>query len=100
MCRRAIDDPEISLNEIIRRWPETVPVFFRHKMRCVACLISPFHTVTDACLEYGLNEASFRAELRAETNGERLPQARQDREGDKPQSSCVCFLPTRTSPKR
>jgi hypothetical protein len=32
-------------------------------MLCVGCLISPFHTVSDACAEYHLDEEAFVAEL-------------------------------------
>jgi hybrid cluster-associated redox disulfide protein len=32
-------------------------------MLCVGCLIAPFHTVTDACREYGLDETTFLEEL-------------------------------------
>ena len=46
-------------------WPATIPVFLRHRMLCVGCLIAPFHTIADACKEYGLDEAAFAAELRA-----------------------------------
>jgi hybrid cluster-associated redox disulfide protein len=34
-------------------------------MLCVGCLIAPFHTIVDACMEYGLDEEAFSAELRA-----------------------------------
>ena len=44
-------------------WPETIPVFLRHKMLCVGCMVNPFHTVIDACLEYGLNVDDFFDEL-------------------------------------
>ncbi|HET9069812.1 MAG TPA: hypothetical protein VFN28_14300, partial [Amaricoccus sp.] len=36
---------------------------------CVGCPIAPFHGVRDACAQYGLDEAAFRAELRAAVAG-------------------------------
>ena len=60
-----LDDPDMTLAELMTRWPVTIPVFVRHKMFCVGCLISPFHTVIDACDEYGLDEDAFFAELKA-----------------------------------
>ena len=57
------DDPDIPLADLMTHWPETIPVFMRHKMLCVGCLISPFHTIVDACNEYGLDEQTFVAEL-------------------------------------
>lgn len=59
-----LDDPDLPLADLMTRWPETIPVFLRHKMLCVGCLISPFHTIVDACAEYSLDETDFLAELR------------------------------------
>ncbi len=58
-------NPDTPLNELIADWPETVEVFFRHQMLCVGCPVAPFHTVTDACKEYGLEIDAFYAELTA-----------------------------------
>lgn len=58
-----LDDPDLPLSEMMSRWPQTIAVFNRHKMLCVGCLISPFHTIVDACAEYGLDENKFIAEL-------------------------------------
>lgn len=68
MRHPGLDDPDLPLAELIERWPDTVPVFLRHKMLCVGCLISPFHTIVDACAEYNLSESDFLAELREATS--------------------------------
>jgi hybrid cluster-associated redox disulfide protein len=60
-----IDDPDLTLVRLFSRWPATVSVFRSHRMLCFGCPIVPFHTVIDACDEYGLDEVVFRAELRA-----------------------------------
>lgn len=60
-----LDDPDLPLSEMMTRWPQTVPVFLRHKMLCVGCLIGPFHTIVDACAEYHLDQDAFIAELMA-----------------------------------
>ena len=64
MAKPNFESPDLALNELFNHWPETVAVFLKHGMDCVGCLIGPFHTVMDACLEYNLNEADFREELR------------------------------------
>ncbi|MEO9898989.1 MAG: DUF1858 domain-containing protein [Paracoccaceae bacterium] len=64
MRQPKLDDPDLPLAEMMTHWPETIPVFIRHKMLCVGCLISPFHTIVDACAEYSLDEGDFLAELR------------------------------------
>ena len=57
------DDPDLLLSDLMARWPQTIPVFLRKGMLCVGCLVNPFHTITDACLEYDLDEDEFIAEL-------------------------------------
>lgn len=64
MPQTRLDDPDLPLADLMARWPQTVSVFLRHRTFCVGCLISPFHTVTDVCAEYGLEEGPFMAELR------------------------------------
>ncbi|UWS79118.1 DUF1858 domain-containing protein [Phaeobacter sp. G2] len=58
-----LDDPDLALADLMTKWPQTIPVFVRHKMLCVGCLVSPFHTIADACAEYHLDEEVFLAEL-------------------------------------
>lgn len=60
-----MDDPDLPLRLLFDHWPNTVAVFLAHRMFCFGCPIAPFHTVVDACAEYRLDEAAFRAELRA-----------------------------------
>ena len=63
MARPDIDDPVLPLQVLFDRWPETAGVFLSHRMLCFGCPIAPFHTVVDACLEYGLDEDVFRRDL-------------------------------------
>ena len=63
-----IDDPDLHLADLVKRWPETIPVFMRHNMLCVGCLVGPFHTIEDACTEYGLDPETFLSELIQATN--------------------------------
>lgn len=63
MREMKLDNPDLPLADLMTRWPETIPVFARHRMLCVGCLISPFHTIVDACWEYDLDEDTFVSEL-------------------------------------
>ncbi|WP_292286223.1 DUF1858 domain-containing protein [Marivita sp.] len=58
-----MDDPDLPLADLMTEWPQTIHVFVRHRMLCVGCLVSPFHTVTDACAAYHLDEDLFLGEL-------------------------------------
>ena len=58
-----LNDLDLPLEVLMRQWPATISVFARHKMLCIGCTIGPFHTVLDACAEYGLEVDAFYAEL-------------------------------------
>ncbi|KXF92888.1 DUF1858 domain-containing protein [Phaeobacter inhibens] len=58
-----LDDPDLPLDVLMTIWPETVRVFMDHDMLCVGCMVSPFHSVSEACAEYHLDEEVFRAAL-------------------------------------
>ena len=64
MKRPKLDEKDLPLADLMTHWPETIPVFLRHKMLCVGCQIGPFHTIEDACREYGLDKTYFLAELK------------------------------------
>jgi hybrid cluster-associated redox disulfide protein len=63
MARIRIDDPDLPLADLMTEWPQTITVFLRHGMLCVGCLVSPLHTVPDACAAYHLDEDRFVREL-------------------------------------
>lgn len=56
-------DPDMTVDEIMRRWPMTIKVMMRHRMLCIGCPIGIFHTVADACQAHRLDIESFSAEL-------------------------------------
>jgi hybrid cluster-associated redox disulfide protein len=60
-----MEDPDLTLSQLFELWPSTASAFLSGHMACFGCPIAPFHTVIDACTEYGLDEAKFRAEMRA-----------------------------------
>lgn len=72
---------DVSVGDIMSRWPETIGVFLDFRLHCVGCPISGFHTFADAALEHGISEAALAAAI-AETiarsaTGGRVPARRQ-----------------------
>jgi hybrid cluster-associated redox disulfide protein len=68
-CRPRLDDPDLPLQLVFRCWPEVAAVFHAQGMACFGCPIAPFHSVRDACEEYGLDETYFRSALQAAMAG-------------------------------
>lgn len=63
MMTRDVLDPDMTLDEIMRRWPGTIRVVIRHRMLCVGCPIGIFHTVADAAAAHAIDEALLSAAL-------------------------------------
>ncbi|RWO28564.1 MAG: DUF1858 domain-containing protein [Mesorhizobium sp.] len=56
-------DPDMMVDEIVRRWPATIRVMIRNRMLCIGCPIGIFHTVADACHAHRVDLESFSQEL-------------------------------------
>jgi hybrid cluster-associated redox disulfide protein len=56
---------EMTITDVLERWPRTADVFHDHAMACVGCAVAPFYSITDAALVYGLSPQQFAAELLA-----------------------------------
>jgi hybrid cluster-associated redox disulfide protein len=63
----SMEDPQLLSNftvaEVMDRWPQTVPFFFRYRLACIGCPIAPFETVAEVAAIYGLNLNRFLGEL-------------------------------------
>jgi hybrid cluster-associated redox disulfide protein len=54
---------DFTVAEVMDRWPQTVPVFFRYRMTCVGCPVAPFETLAEVAAIYGLDRNRFLIEL-------------------------------------
>ena len=63
MNRPETIDPEMTVDEIMRRWPATIRVMIRNRMLCIGCPIGVFHTVADACDAHHIDLESFSEEV-------------------------------------
>lgn len=54
---------QLTVGELLRRFPLTVRVFLDHRMNCPVCPIAPFMTVDEAAGEYGVDAAQLRRDI-------------------------------------
>jgi hybrid cluster-associated redox disulfide protein len=54
---------DLTVAEVLTRWPQAIQVFFRHRMACVGCTMAPFDTIADAAAIYGLPLSFLLSEL-------------------------------------
>ena len=58
-------EPDTSVDQIMRRWPETIGVAIRRGLLCVGCPIGTFHTLGEACAVHGLDEQGVTEDILA-----------------------------------
>ncbi len=51
------------VKDVVERHPETVLVFVRHRLQCVGCDISPYHTIADSAREHAVSIEPLLGEL-------------------------------------
>jgi len=68
---RDVELDDLTLDEIMRRWPRTIRVFVDWHLHCVGCPIADFHCLTDSAAEHGYDLADLRAavQLAIDTGG-------------------------------
>ena len=55
---------DLVVAEVLARWPQAIPVFFRHQMICVGCAMSRFESLAEIAAIYRLDLTGFLGELR------------------------------------
>ena len=65
----SLDD--LSVADIMRRWPATIRVFLDWNMKCVGCPIAPLHTLMDAATEHGLPLSQLEAAIERQRRAQR-----------------------------
>jgi len=58
----ALDD--MPLDQVMRRWPQTVRLFIEWRLQCVGCPIADFHTIVEAAEEHGYGLDDLRSAVR------------------------------------
>ncbi len=61
---------DMTMEDVMRMWPETIRIILSHGMLCVGCPFAKFQTVNDAIREHGVDGHRFRKELHAVIGGE------------------------------
>jgi hybrid cluster-associated redox disulfide protein len=56
---------DITVDQVMHRWPATIRVFMDFRLSCVGCPIATFHSVEEASREHKIDGAAFLAALQA-----------------------------------
>lgn len=55
--------PTLTVERLFAQWPQTIPIFLRHRFACIGCLMAPFDTLYDVARNYSVDLAALQAEL-------------------------------------
>jgi hybrid cluster-associated redox disulfide protein len=61
----ATEISDLSVAELMYRWPQTIRVFLDWRMHCVGCPIARFHTLADSAREHGCDIGELEAAILA-----------------------------------
>jgi hybrid cluster-associated redox disulfide protein len=64
MKKIALPTTDLTVDEVMQRWPATVRIFLDFGMHCVGCPIAAFHSVDEACHAHSIDLAVFLENLR------------------------------------
>jgi hybrid cluster-associated redox disulfide protein len=46
---------EMTIGEVVRKYPQTVEVFLRHGLMCFGCAVAQFENVEQGAIAHGIN---------------------------------------------
>jgi hybrid cluster-associated redox disulfide protein len=55
--------PDLVVADVLKKWPQTIPVFLDHNLGCVGCAMASFDTLRDVARIYNLRADLFLEEL-------------------------------------
>ncbi len=54
---------EMTIEEVVSQYPETMMVFMRHGLHCVGCHVSAFESIEEGALAHGINVDALVSDL-------------------------------------
>jgi hybrid cluster-associated redox disulfide protein len=46
---------DMSIGEVVAKYPSTIPVFFRHGLGCVGCVVARFENIRQGAEVHGID---------------------------------------------
>ena len=60
---------EMTIEEVVSQYPETMMVFMRHGLHCVGCHVSAFESIEEGAAAHGINTDALVADLNKVVDG-------------------------------
>ena len=57
--KKSTPTPDMTVDQVMNRWPASIRVFMDFRMGCVGCPIASFHSVDEASREHKIDGDAF-----------------------------------------
>jgi hybrid cluster-associated redox disulfide protein len=68
MAPFSLADRDLTVDEVMTRWPRTIRVFIDRRMHCVGCPVGGLHSLKEAALAHAILPSRLLAEIAAAAN--------------------------------
>ncbi len=45
---------EMPIGDVVRKFPETIPVFMKHGLHCIGCAVAAFESIAEGAAAHGI----------------------------------------------
>jgi hybrid cluster-associated redox disulfide protein len=49
---------DMIIEDVVRKYPKTIPVFMAHGLHCIGCHIANYETIAEGAMGHGLEDVS------------------------------------------
>ncbi len=63
---------EMTIEEVVNQYPETMIVFMRHGLHCVGCHVSAFESIEEGAMAHGIDVDTLVSDLNKAVAGKEI----------------------------
>ncbi|MBD3367725.1 MAG: DUF1858 domain-containing protein [Candidatus Eisenbacteria bacterium] len=60
----------MPIGDVVRKHPETVPVFMKHGLHCIGCAVAAFESIAEGAAAHGIDVDALMTDLNQATTGD------------------------------
>ncbi|MBD3366613.1 MAG: DUF1858 domain-containing protein [Candidatus Eisenbacteria bacterium] len=60
----------MPIGDVVRKHPETVPVFMKHGLHCIGCAVAAFESIAEGAAAHGIDVDALMTDLNQAATGD------------------------------
>ncbi len=65
----------MPISDVVRKHPETIPVFMKHGLHCIGCAVAAFESIAEGAAAHGIEVDALMNDLNEAAAAEQAPGA-------------------------